>query len=126
MPEKKPSVPMSSPMTKIDQISDKMPDFQMKEEIDDVLKNWTLNLNGQPKNLLLLLSSLYEVWSKEDSLKNISLKDMCDDPKLAGRIYRKAMILFHDDKIKHYNMKEQYVAKQLYYILTKANEDHRK
>lgn len=80
---------------------------------------------SESKNLLLLLSTIHEVWSKDEKLKEISLKEMVDDHSVASREYRRAMLLFHDDKIKKYNYKDKYVAKSLYYILTKAHEDYR-
>eukprot|EP00340_Litonotus_pictus_P007795 CAMPEP_0170524024 /NCGR_PEP_ID=MMETSP0209-20121228/9465_1 /TAXON_ID=665100 ORGANISM="Litonotus pictus, Strain P1" /NCGR_SAMPLE_ID=MMETSP0209 /ASSEMBLY_ACC=CAM_ASM_000301 /LENGTH=359 /DNA_ID=CAMNT_0010812487 /DNA_START=314 /DNA_END=1390 /DNA_ORIENTATION=+ len=110
--------------TEIDLISDKVPEYELKDRIDKILEKWSMGVS-EPKNLLLLLASLHEVWSKDDKLKDISVKEMVDDSGKASRIYRKAMLLFHDDKIKKYSFKEHYVAKSLYYILTKAHEEYR-
>ncbi len=73
----------------------------------------------------MLLATLHEVWSKDDKLKDISVREMVDDHGLASRMYRKAMLLFHDDKIKSLSFKYKYTAKSLYYLLTKAHEDFR-
>lgn len=80
---------------------------------------------SEKKNLLLLLATLHEVWSKDEKLKEISLKELVDDPGKASREYRKAMLYFHDDKIKRYSKRDQIIAKSLYYILTHAHEELR-
>ena len=109
----------------IDRISDNLPEYQTKEEIDVVLDKWKKNYNGQPKELLILLSTLHEVWSKEEKLKDISLKELTMDNKLASSVYKKCMLLFHDDKIKNLSPKYKLAAKALYYILTDANKNYR-
>jgi len=107
----------------IDRIPSFLSESEMNEKVDDILQKWKKGVS-EPKNLLLLLSTLHEVWSKDEKLRDISVKDMVDNPNKATKEYRKAMLLFHDDKIKNYSKKEQYVAKSLYYILNEANVDH--
>lgn len=113
-------------LTEIDSISDNISESEMRDRVDLIIKKWTLGVSDQPKNLLMILSTLKEVWSKDPKLHDISLKELVDDPSLASKTYRRCMLLFHDDKIKNYNMKDKYVAKQIYYILTQAQGDHRK
>lgn len=108
----------------IDSIPNSLSENEMQEKVDIIIQKWSMNKNC-PKNLLLLLSSLHEIWSRDEKLKDISLKDLVDDKGLASRVYRKSMLLFHDDKIKNLTTKEKYVAKSLYYLLTKAHEDYR-
>lgn len=112
--------------TDLDSVSDSLPESDLKEKVDKILSQWQLGPSSQPKNLLLLLSTLHEVWSREPKLKEINNKELIDDQGLATRTYRRCMLLFHDDKIKSLSKKEQYIAKQLYYILSYAHDAHRK
>lgn len=113
-----------SDKNEIDRISEQQPENDIKDAVDKILENWSKGVSEQ-KNLLMLLATLHEVWSKDDKLKDISVREMVDDHGLASRMYRKAMLLFHDDKIKKLSYKYQYTAKSLYYLLTKAHEDFR-
>lgn len=114
----------SKKQTELDSIPENIPEMELHDRIDKALGKWQQGVS-ESKNLLLLLSTLHEVWTKEEKLKDISLKDMVNDNKLASREYRKCMLFFHDDKIKKYSEKDQYIAKSLYYILTQAHEVYR-
>ena len=108
----------------VDKIPDNLPEDEIKQRVNVIIDKWS-NGVSEKKNLLLLLATLHEVWSKDDKLKDISLKELVDDPAKASREYRKAMLYFHDDKIKKYSIRDQLIAKSLYYILTHAHEDYR-
>lgn len=109
----------------VDLVNENQPECQMKEDIDNILNKWKNNYNGQPKELLILMSSLHEVWSLDNKLIDISLRELTEDLTKASRIYKKCMLLFHDDKLKKYSPKYKYLAKQLYYILNEANDHYR-
>jgi hypothetical protein len=110
----------------LDLLSDSLPESELKEKIDSIIEKWRMGPGGQPKNLLLLLSSLHEVWSIDKKLKDIKLKDLYDDTGLATRVYKRCMLQFHVDKTQSLNLKYQLIAKQIYYVMTQANETYRK
>ena len=72
-------------LTEIDSISNNLPETEMKDRVDMILKKWTIGVSDQPKNLLMILSTLKEVWSKDPKLHDISLKELVDDPSLASK-----------------------------------------
>lgn len=111
-------------LLEIDKIPENLPEDEIKQRVNIIIDKWS-NGVSEKKNLLLLMATLHEVWSKDDKLKEISLKELVDDPAKASREYRKAMLYFHDDKIKRYSVRDQIIAKGLYYILTHAHEEYR-
>lgn len=109
--------------SKLDSIPENLPYDDITSRVDSILKEWMIGVGGQQKNLLLLLSTLHEVWTKDETLKEISLEKMVENSRLAINTCRKKMGLFHDDKIKGLSVKEQYTAKSLYLILAKAKDE---
>ena len=110
-------------LNEIDRIPSGLLEEETKNQINKILGQWCYGSTGEKKNLLLLLSTLHEVWSKDEKLKEISLRELVEDASLASRTYRKIMVLFHDDKIKKYSIKEQWVARELYHIFTEAKSN---
>ena len=98
---------------------DGLDEYKAKDKIDYMIRKWWDN-----RSIYLLLGTLHEVWSREPSFKDISIKTMMEDPAELNKVKRKVLKVFHPDKIKTLEFKEKYCAESLYNVINKVYSEH--
>ena len=106
----------------IDNIPNTLPDDEIKEKVDPIIKKWILGGEGQ-KNLLFLLTTLHEVWTTS-KLTIPDMQTLVNDKAAVRTYYKKAMRELHADKNRDKDFKTRYIAASLYQILNEANSNY--
>ena len=109
-------------MDPIDSVSENMPEDEIKDKVDVIIKEWSKGGEGQ-KNLLFLLTTLHEVWKTTD-LKVPDMQTLVNDKSSVRTYYKKAMRDLHADKNRDKNFKTKYIASCLYQLLNEANSNY--
>ncbi len=107
----------------IDLIPSNLDEYELKNQIDPIIKKWEMGINER-KSLLYLLTTLHEVWGANSNLGNISMQDLLENKSSVRTYYKKAMRELHPDKNKDKDPKTKYLASSLYQILNEANASY--
>ena len=109
-------------MNPLDNVSENLPEDEIKDKVNVIIKEWSKGEEGQ-KNLLFLLTTLHEVW-KSPILPDFDMKTLVNDKSKVRTFYKKAMRDLHADKNKDKNFKTKYIASCLYQLLNEANSNY--
>lgn len=109
-------------MYPIDNIPNNLSNDDIKDRVDPIINKWTLGGEGK-KNLLFLLTTLHEVWTKSN-LGTPDMQTLVNDKAAVRTFYKKAMRELHADKNRDKDNKTKYIASCLYQILNEANSNY--
>ena len=107
----------------IDNIPNTLPEDDIKERVDKIIKEWTMGVN-EKKSLLFLITTLHEVWTNDPKLETPQMQQLVNDKSMVRTYYKKAMRILHSDKNKDKDFKTKYIAESLYQILNEANSSY--
>jgi hypothetical protein len=104
----------------IDNVPNTLPEDDIKERVDKIIREWTMGVN-EKKSLLFLITTLHEVWTNDPKLETPQMQILVNDKTAVRTYYKKAMRILHSDKNKDKDFKTRYIAESLYQILNEAN-----
>ena len=110
-----------SKLNEIDKIPDNLDEDEIKNRVNIIINRWIMGVN-EKKNLLLLITTLHEVWT-HSNLETPPMQKLVNDKTAVRSYYKKAMRELHADKNRDKDFKTRYIAEMLYQILNEANAD---
>ena len=110
-----------SNLNEIDKIPDNLDEDEIKNRVNIIINRWIMGVN-EKKNLLLLITTLHEVWT-HSNLETPPMQKLVNDKTAVRSYYKKAMRELHADKNRDKDFKTRYIAEMLYQILNEANAD---
>jgi len=108
--------PSKSDVTSMDQ-------YEIRESCDPIIDHWQKE-GFTKKNIRMLLSTLHEIW-KGEKWEKVSLGDVLEDNQLT-KIYKKAILQVHPDKVHSTDVRMKYCAERVYDILRESYSEFKK
>ena len=102
-------------------IPDNLDEDEIKNRVNIIINRWIMGVN-EKKNLLLLITTLHEVWT-HSNLETPPMQKLVNDKTAVRSYYKKAMRELHADKNRDKDFKTRYIVEMIYQIINEDNEE---